>query len=63
MGDLEKMQPRPAQRDFFRASRTKWALAPKIRPMTGSLRDCGRAPPVPEEANEALMIAKEEANC
>src|SRR6266480_2477707 len=36
MEDLEKMQPRPCKRDFFRASRRKWASTPKLRLTAGS---------------------------
>src|SRR6266446_5201590 len=42
MGDLEKMQPRPWERVFFRASGRKWTCAPKLRPTAGSLRSDGR---------------------
>src|SRR6266480_4864849 len=36
MGDLEKMQPRPCKRDFFTASRRKWASTPKLRATPGA---------------------------
>src|SRR2546429_6018496 len=42
MGDLEKMQPRPWERVFFRASGRKWTCARKLRPTAGSLRSDGR---------------------
>src|SRR6266478_844872 len=32
MGDLEKMQPRPCKRDFFRASMRKWSSPRNFSP-------------------------------
>ena len=44
MRDLEKMQPRPSQRDCFPASSKKWASAPKIGLRVASARTAVKEP-------------------
>jgi len=50
---LEKTQPRPSKRDFFGASRKKWASTSKLRPTAGIFRSDHHQGPRPAARRSA----------